>query len=75
MLDSLCKCIEMMGNNCFTTEQYTSLVQLLRDSVNTYAEKAKERIQKQSEEDLDEETGEDAASGETDVEEHILSKV
>ena len=74
MLESLCKCIDMMGNNCFTAEQYESLVQLLRDSINTYAEKAKERIEKRDEEDIDEET-EEGILAETDVEEHILSKV
>ena len=74
MLDSLCKCIDMMGNNCFSSEQYESLVQLLKDSIITYAEKAKERIEKRNEEEIDEEI-EDGLLGDADAEEHILSKV
>ncbi|KAI6650329.1 Importin-5-like [Oopsacas minuta] len=74
MLDSLCKCIDMMGANCFTAEQYQSLIDLLKQSIATYAEKARERMNKRSDEDIDEET-EDSLLGDTDAEETILTKV
>ena len=46
MLESLCKCVDIMGINCFTTEQYQSLVTHLQDTMRTYVEKTKERINK-----------------------------
>ena len=51
MLESLCKCVDIMGINCFTTEQYQSLVTHLQDTMRTYVEKTKERINKRNEED------------------------
>ena len=50
------------------------IVKLLTESIVTYAERAKERIAKKDEDDLDEDA-EDSLTGETDCEEQILSKV
>lgn len=74
MLESLCKCVDIMGINCFTTDQYQSLVTHLQDTMRTYVEKTKERINKRNEEDIDEET-EDSWLEDSDSEENILSKV
>jgi hypothetical protein len=74
MMDSLCRCIELLGANCFTADQYSKLVELLKDAMEMTFSRASERLKKREDEDYDEQVEEELEEeGETD--EQYLSKV
>lgn len=49
----------MLGANCFTAEQYTKLVELLKDAMEMTFSRASERLQKRQDEDYDEQVEEE----------------
>ena len=51
----LLQCIELLGLNCFTAEQYTKIVDLINDQLETCFLKLKKRLDKRLDEDYDEE--------------------
>ncbi|XP_065887453.1 importin-5-like isoform X2 [Dysidea avara] len=74
MMDSLCKCIELLGTNCFTTEQYTKLIEILKEHMQKRFINEKQRQEKRKDEDYDEEV-EEALEEEDLTDEQYLSKV
>ena len=53
------QCIELLGANCFTAEQYTKLVELLKDAMEMTFSRASERLKKREDEDYDEQVEEE----------------
>ena len=49
------QCIELLGGNCFTTEQYSKLVEILKGHMETRFTNEKQRQEKRKDEDYDEE--------------------
>jgi len=47
-----------MGNNCFTTEQYTKLIEILKEHMQKRFINEKQRQEKRKDEDYDEEVEE-----------------
>ena len=54
-----CQCIELLGANCFTTEQYSKLIELLKDAMEMTFSRASERLKKREDEDYDEQVEEE----------------
>lgn len=54
----LLQCIELLGANCFTPEQYSKLVDILRSHMETRFTNEKQRQEKRKDEDYDEEVEE-----------------
>ncbi len=52
------QCIEFLGANCFTPEQYTKVLELLKDSMETCFTRASERHAQRNDEDYDEQVEE-----------------
>lgn len=48
------QCIEFLGSNCFTAEQYTKLAELLKDALDMCFTRANERLARRHDEDYDE---------------------
>lgn len=60
------QCIEFLGSNCFTAEQYSKLAELLKDALDMCFTRANERLARRHDEDYDEmveEELEEEASG------------
>ena len=60
--DVLCvvlQCIELLGANCFTQEQYAKLLGLLKDMLEMCFSRASERQAKRQDEDYDEQVEEE----------------
>lgn len=74
MMDSLCKCIEFLGANCFTPEQYSKLVTLLKDALEMCFSRASDRQAKRQDEDYDEQVEEELEE-EDETDEEYLRKV
>ncbi|XP_011405014.2 PREDICTED: importin-5 [Amphimedon queenslandica] len=74
MISSLCKCIELLGLNCFTTEQYTKIVDIINDQIETCFLKLKKRHDKRLDEDYDEEV-EDELEAEDEEDDNIMRKI
>ena len=55
----LVQCIELLGANCFTSEQYTKLLGLLKDMLEMCFSRASERQAKRQDEDYDEQVEEE----------------
>ena len=53
------QCIELLGGNCFTAEQYSKLVELLKDAMEMTFSRASERLRKREDEDYDEQVEEE----------------
>lgn len=53
------QCIEFLGANCFTNEQYTKLLTLLKDALDMCFSRASERQAKRDDEDYDEQVEEE----------------
>ena len=49
----------MLGANCFTAEQYSKLVELLKDAMEMTFSRASERLKKREDEDYDEQVEEE----------------
>lgn len=74
MMDSLCKCIEFLGLNCFTAEQYSKVANLLKDSLEMCFTRAGERHVQRQDEDYDEQVEEELEEADEEDEE-TLKKV
>lgn len=74
MVDSLCKCIEFLGGTCFTPEQYTKLLGLMKDQLDMCFSRASERRARREEEDYDEQVEEELEE-EDETDEQYLRKV
>ena len=55
----LSQCIELLGANCFTADQYSKLVELLKDAMEMTFSRASERLKKREDEDYDEQVEEE----------------
>ena len=53
------QCIELLGANCFTADQYSKLVELLKDAMEMTFSRASERLKKREDEDYDEQVEEE----------------
>ena len=53
------QCIELLGANCFTAEQYSKLVELLKDAMEMTFSRATERLKEREDEDYDEQVEEE----------------
>ena len=53
------QCIELLGANCFTQEQYSKLLGLLKDKLEMCFSRASERQAKRQDEDYDEQMEEE----------------
>ena len=53
------QCIEFLGINCFTPEQYSKLLNLLKDTMDKCFSRASERYARRTEEDYDEQVEEE----------------
>ena len=53
------QCIELLGANCFTQEQYSKLLGLLKDMLEMCFSRASERQAKRQDEDYDEQVEEE----------------
>lgn len=49
------QCIELLGANCFTAEQYTKLIEILKEHMEKRFINEKQRQEKRKDEDYDEE--------------------
>ncbi len=58
LLVSILQCIEFLGANCFTPDQYTKLLSLLKDAMDTCFTRASERHARRTDEDYDEQVEE-----------------
>lgn len=56
---TLLQCIELLGPNCFTQEQYSKLLGLLKDMLEMCFSRASERQAKRQDEDYDEQVEEE----------------
>eukprot|EP00731_Ephydatia_muelleri_P030234 Em0021g757a len=74
MMESLCKCIEFLGSNCFTAEQYTKLAELLKDALDMCFTRANERLARRHDEDYDEMVEEELEE-EDEADDETLRKV
>ena len=59
MYINLAQCIEFLGVNCFTPDQYTKLLNLLKDALDMCFSRASERQAKRDDEDYDEQVEEE----------------
>ena len=55
----LLQCIEFLGPNCFTPDQYSKLVTLLKDALDMCFSRASERQAQRHDEDYDEQVEEE----------------
>ena len=68
------QCVEYLGANCFTVEQYKKMVTIIKVRLSTSFTRAKDRFEKRHDEDYDEEVEEDLQE-EDKEDEQYLSKV
>lgn len=68
------QCIEFLGGNCFTPEQYSTLLELIKDQLDVCFSRASERRARRQEEDYDEQLEEELEE-EDETDEQYLRKV
>jgi len=68
------QCIEFLGVNCFTSEQYTKLLAIMKDQLDMCFSRASERRARRQDEDYDEQVEEELEE-EDETDEQYLRKV
>lgn len=68
------QCIEFLGVNCFTSEQYTKLLNIMKDQLDMCFTRASERRARRQDEDYDEQVEEELEE-EDETDEQYLRKV
>ena len=68
------QCVEYLGGNCFTMEQYKKMVTIIKVRLGASFTRAKDRLEQRQDEDYDEEVEEDLQE-EDKEDEQYLSKV
>ena len=68
------QCVEYLGGNCFSVEQYKKMVTIIKVRLGTSFTRARDRFEKRHDEDYDEEVEEDLQE-EDKEDEQYLSKV